>query len=165
MCIWPKACLCIVTEEIIQGRIKVKPLWGELQSHWQRWDPGSGKGVCYVAVAVLAGKIWEKLWPSLPENACIPTEETLCMISVGSWLLSQAPSIIPNEERRVQSGYGVHDLGRYWASVSLFWRLLTPFRSASVELALLPLCTPQQDSADPHTLHPPLWACLSRWVG
>lgn len=34
------------------------------------------------------------------------------MISVGSWLLSQAPSIIPSEERGVQSGRGVHDLGR-----------------------------------------------------
>lgn len=32
------------------------------------------------------------------------------MTSVGSWLLSQAPSIIPSDERGVQSGRGVYDL-------------------------------------------------------
>lgn len=42
----------------------------------------------------------------------VSPQRRLCRISGGSWMLSQAPPVIPSEEPGVQSGRGVHDLGR-----------------------------------------------------
>lgn len=66
-------------------------------------------------------------------------------------MLSQVSPVIPSEELS-RGGRGVHDLA---GKVKPQFPFSEDFRTFSQPLSY-PLCTPQQDSADPHTLHPQL---------